>query len=79
MAATKVLVTRKLPEQGSKLLQEASKSGRISDLVQWPEDRACDRAWLLQNVKGATGLIVMLNDKVCVAKHPGKTLTGQTD
>lgn len=64
MAASKVLVTRGLPEQGRLLLEEASKSGRIKELVQWPEDRACDRQWLLENIKGATGLVCMLNDKV---------------
>ncbi|KAF7320820.1 hypothetical protein HMN09_00168500 [Mycena chlorophos] len=34
------------------------------DLVCWPEDRFCDRAWLLHNVKGATGVIVLLGDAV---------------
>ncbi|KIJ63191.1 hypothetical protein HYDPIDRAFT_93062 [Hydnomerulius pinastri MD-312] len=34
------------------------------ELVVWPEDRACDRSWLLENIPGATGVIVMLTDKV---------------
>ena len=29
-----------------------------------PEDRKCDRSWLLDNVAGATSAIVMLSDKV---------------
>ena len=34
-----------------------------SKVVLWPEDRTCERAWLLDNVPGATGLIVLLTDK----------------
>ncbi|EGO30095.1 D-isomer specific 2-hydroxyacid dehydrogenase, NAD-binding [Serpula lacrymans var. lacrymans S7.9] len=34
------------------------------ELVVWPEDRACDRRWLLENIHGAAGVIVMLTDKV---------------
>ena len=30
----------------------------------WPEDRACERSWLMENIVGATGAIVMLADKV---------------
>ena len=33
-------------------------------IVAWPEDRRCDRSWLLGNVAGAIGAIVMLSDKV---------------
>ncbi|KAI5984569.1 hypothetical protein EDC04DRAFT_2914255 [Pisolithus marmoratus] len=34
------------------------------DLVVWPDDRGCDRTWLLDNIPGSTGLVVMLTDKV---------------
>ncbi|KAF7326294.1 hypothetical protein MKEN_00482600 [Mycena kentingensis (nom. inval.)] len=34
------------------------------DVVLWPEDANCERGWLLENVKGATGLVVLLGDKV---------------
>ncbi|KAI6007015.1 hypothetical protein EDD15DRAFT_16271 [Pisolithus albus] len=34
------------------------------DLVVWPHDRGCDRTWLLDNVPGSTGLVVMLTDRV---------------
>ncbi|KAJ7204501.1 hypothetical protein GGX14DRAFT_647358, partial [Mycena pura] len=34
------------------------------DVVLWPEDRTCERAWLLENVKGAAGVLVLLADKV---------------
>ncbi|KAH8998166.1 hypothetical protein EDB92DRAFT_1838312 [Lactarius akahatsu] len=34
------------------------------EIVAWPEDRKCDRSWLLDNVAGATGAIVMLSDKI---------------
>jgi glyoxylate/hydroxypyruvate reductase len=42
----------------------------VVQLVVWPEDRACDRKWLLQNVSGAVGVIVVLTEKVrMVAKY----------
>ncbi|KAK7025048.1 hypothetical protein R3P38DRAFT_2952510 [Favolaschia claudopus] len=34
------------------------------DIVVWPEDRSCERAWLLENIKGAAGVLVLLPDKV---------------
>ncbi|KAF7360105.1 hypothetical protein MVEN_00738900 [Mycena venus] len=34
------------------------------DIVLWPEDRTCERAWLLENVKGAAGVLVLLGDRV---------------
>ena len=33
-------------------------------IVAWPEDRKCERDWLLEKVSGAAGIIVMLSDKV---------------
>ena len=33
-------------------------------IVAWPEDRRCERDWLLEKIAGATGAIVMLSDKV---------------
>ncbi|KAJ7249387.1 hypothetical protein C8J57DRAFT_1669039 [Mycena rebaudengoi] len=32
------------------------------EVVLWPEDRGCDRSWLLQNIKGAAGVLVLLPD-----------------
>jgi len=34
------------------------------ELVVWPEDRTCDRTWLLENISGAVGVIVMLSEKI---------------
>ncbi|KAJ7918518.1 hypothetical protein B0H13DRAFT_1992519 [Mycena leptocephala] len=34
------------------------------DMVLWPEDRSCERAWLLENIKGAAGVLVLLGDRV---------------
>ncbi|KAJ7430516.1 hypothetical protein B0H11DRAFT_927769 [Mycena galericulata] len=34
------------------------------EIVVWPEDRACERAWLLENIKGAAGVLVLLQDMV---------------
>lgn len=57
----KVLLSRKTP---SKLLSQAAERGEI-ELVAWPdEQRAADGKWLLENVRGAQGAVVMLADKV---------------
>ncbi|KAJ6557815.1 D-isomer specific 2-hydroxyacid dehydrogenase [Mycena capillaripes] len=34
------------------------------DIALWPEERACERAWLLENIKGAAGVLVLLPDIV---------------
>ncbi|KAI3608394.1 glyoxylate reductase [Moniliophthora roreri] len=34
------------------------------EVVLWPEDRACDRDWLLKNIAGATGVLLMITEKV---------------
>ncbi|KAJ6478825.1 hypothetical protein C8R47DRAFT_1219369 [Mycena vitilis] len=34
------------------------------EIVMWPEDRACQRPWLLENIKGASGVLVLLSDAV---------------
>lgn len=34
------------------------------DIVLWPEDRIVDRSWLLKNIPGAAGVLVMLTDKI---------------
>jgi glyoxylate/hydroxypyruvate reductase len=36
-------------------------------IVVWPEDRRCERSWLLEKIAGAAGAIVMpMSDKVKV-------------
>lgn len=56
----KVVVTRDLPEQGKKLLEQDSRL----ETVTWTEDKAADRKWFLENVKDASGVLCMLNDKI---------------
>ncbi|KAG0707981.1 hypothetical protein DFH29DRAFT_822771 [Suillus ampliporus] len=56
----KVVVCRNLGPDVMSLLEARPEL----DLVVWPEDRACERAWLMENIPGATGVIVMLTDKV---------------
>lgn len=57
----KVVLTRKLP---TSVLPDAAKRGEI-ELVKWDhEEKAADRSWLLENIKGASGVVVMLADKV---------------
>ncbi|KAJ7697662.1 D-isomer specific 2-hydroxyacid dehydrogenase [Mycena rosella] len=34
------------------------------EVVLWPENRGCERAWLLENIKGAAGVLVLLPDTV---------------
>ncbi|KAJ7723336.1 hypothetical protein DFH07DRAFT_759522 [Mycena maculata] len=34
------------------------------EVVLWPEDRGCAREWLLENIKGAVGVLVLLPDIV---------------
>ncbi|EAU81489.2 sin3b [Coprinopsis cinerea okayama7 len=58
----KIVVTRSLGPDVMPLLQRED-----MELVLWPEDRACDRDWLLSNVKGASALVVMVTDKIDAA------------
>ncbi|KAF2277320.1 uncharacterized protein EI97DRAFT_493282 [Westerdykella ornata] len=56
---SKVVVTRNLIDEAQQLL-EADNS---LEIVQWKSDQPCDRSWLLENVKGASGILLMLSDK----------------
>ncbi|TEB29765.1 hypothetical protein FA13DRAFT_1793061 [Coprinellus micaceus] len=56
----KIVVTRNLGPDVMPILQDRDDV----DLVLWPEDRACDRDWLLQNATGAIALVIMVSDKV---------------
>ncbi|KAN0061299.1 hypothetical protein ACQY0O_006145 [Thecaphora frezii] len=63
MTVPKVLVCRRMP---TKLLDDAKKAGRI-EIIARPEEEEtgpAPREWILQNVKGAAGAVVMLSDKV---------------
>lgn len=69
-SAPKVVLTRALP---TSVLGEAAKRGDI-ELVKWNHaEKAADRKWLLDNAKGASGIVVMLADKVC----PGRSNVGR--
>ncbi|KAF8634815.1 hypothetical protein AX17_004067 [Amanita inopinata Kibby_2008] len=60
MSRKKVIVTRDLGPSVMPLL-----NGRDDlDVVVWPKDSVVDRQWLLENIPGAAGLLVMLTDKV---------------
>ncbi|KAI0341375.1 hypothetical protein BDW22DRAFT_1332830 [Trametopsis cervina] len=56
----KVVVLRNLGPDVMPLLLERSDI----EVIVWPEDRACDRQWLLDNVSGASGIIATLSDKI---------------
>ncbi len=36
----------------------------VLQVVVWPEDSSCDRAWFLEQVKGAAGVLLMFPEKV---------------
>ncbi|KAH7088751.1 hypothetical protein FB567DRAFT_559402 [Paraphoma chrysanthemicola] len=61
MARQKVVVTRQLIDEAQELL-DAKKDDL--EIVQWKSEKPCDRSWLLENAKGATGILVMLSDQV---------------
>lgn len=46
-------------------------------VVVWPHNKACEREWLLENARGASGILVMLSDKVSLVSWllmtPNKT------
>ncbi|KAH8827031.1 hypothetical protein DL96DRAFT_1464876 [Flagelloscypha sp. PMI_526] len=60
----KVVVSRNLGPDVMPLLENRKEL----EIVVWPEDRPCERAWLLENVPGAAGVIVMLSDKANSSK-----------
>ncbi|KAF2248900.1 hypothetical protein BU26DRAFT_519098 [Trematosphaeria pertusa] len=57
---TKVVVTRQLIDEAQRLLD----TNTDLEIVQWHSSNPCDRSWLLEHAKGATGVLVMLSDKV---------------
>ncbi|KAI9454371.1 hypothetical protein F5148DRAFT_1326706 [Russula earlei] len=56
----KLLVTRDLGPDTMSLLY----AREDLEVVTWPEDRDCERSWLLDNVPGAAGAIVMVTEKI---------------
>lgn len=59
----------RFPFVSEKILKVDHADGAGSvQLVVWPQDRGCDRDWLLENAEGAVGLLVMLTDKVNCTK-----------
>lgn len=62
----KVIVTRKIPGQGIKMLQDARlPDGQAGfEVMVSPHDRALERQELLNFIQGADGVLCMLTDKV---------------
>ncbi|MCI4379609.1 hypothetical protein PGIGA_G00230190 [Pangasianodon gigas] len=56
----KVFVTRRIPQEGMKLLQKAS----MFDVLVWDSDEPVPRAELLEKVEGAHGLLCLLSDRI---------------
>ncbi|XP_028314635.1 glyoxylate reductase/hydroxypyruvate reductase [Gouania willdenowi] len=56
----KVFVTRRIPQEGMKIL---SSSG-VTEVCQWDSDEPVPRAELLTGVHGAHGLLCLLSDKI---------------
>ncbi|KAL6703506.1 hypothetical protein ACN47E_009604 [Coniothyrium glycines] len=61
MGKPKVVVTRALIDEAQTLLDAKKEE---LDIVQWQSEKPCDRKWLLENAKGAAGILVMLSDQV---------------
>ncbi|KAI0698043.1 hypothetical protein C8T65DRAFT_720005 [Cerioporus squamosus] len=56
----KVVVSRDLGPDVMPLLLD----NKELDVVVWPHNSVCDRKWLLENAAGASGILVMLSEKV---------------
>ncbi|TFK81194.1 hypothetical protein K466DRAFT_634369 [Polyporus arcularius HHB13444] len=56
----KVVVTRDLGPDVMPLLL----NNKELDVVVWPHNSVCDRKWLLENAAGASGILVMLSEKL---------------
>ncbi|KAF3044525.1 hypothetical protein E8E11_008527 [Didymella keratinophila] len=61
MSKSKVVITRNLVHEAKCLLNER---GDQLEIVQWQSDLPCEQSWLLENVAGASGLLVMVSDKI---------------
>ncbi|KAF2866434.1 D-isomer specific 2-hydroxyacid dehydrogenase [Massariosphaeria phaeospora] len=59
MAKRKVVVTRQLIDEAQELLDGRSDL----EIVQWQSEKPCERSWLIDNAKGASGILLMLTDK----------------
>ncbi len=57
-ATLRVLVTRRIPEQGLELLHE------VADVEVWPDEMPPPRDRLLEMVRGVDGLLTLLTDRV---------------
>ncbi|PKL08300.1 MAG: D-glycerate dehydrogenase, partial [Spirochaetae bacterium HGW-Spirochaetae-7] len=58
MASWKVLVTRRIPEEGLQLLS------RDCDLELHPHDRPMSRSELLSSARGKDGVLCLLTDRI---------------
>ncbi|KAM6923352.1 glyoxylate reductase/hydroxypyruvate reductase [Xenentodon cancila] len=58
----KVFITRRIPQEGMKILEAA----RDCEVSQWDSDEPVPRADLLKGVQGAHGLVCLLSDKIDV-------------
>ncbi|KAF9445678.1 hypothetical protein P691DRAFT_805290 [Macrolepiota fuliginosa MF-IS2] len=56
----KIVITRDLGPEASALIQPKESF----EIVQWSEDRACGKSWILKNIPGAAALVVTVADKV---------------
>ncbi|KAJ4410879.1 hypothetical protein N0V91_001808 [Didymella pomorum] len=61
MSKSKVVATRNLVHEAQRLLEARADQFEI---VQWQSDLPCERSWLLENVAGASGLLIMVSDKI---------------
>jgi hypothetical protein len=62
-ARKKIVVSRDIGSKAMSLLDELDQTEW--EIVLWKEKEPASRQWLEQNVPDATGLLVLLTDKVC--------------
>lgn len=56
----KVFITRRIPQEGLKILSEAG----VCEVSQWDSDEPVPRADLLKGIQGAHGLLCLLSEKI---------------
>lgn len=70
--APKIVLTRFLDQdklEGAAILAKAAKEGKI-ELTVYDKPGNAPREWVLENVKGSQGVVVMLGDKVIPLIEP---------
>ncbi|KIJ37273.1 hypothetical protein M422DRAFT_76119 [Sphaerobolus stellatus SS14] len=63
VATHKIVITRDIGEKALKILEQERSDLNVY-LQIWSEPRPADRDWLLRHIEGASGVLIMLSEKV---------------